>query len=42
MLNAVKMGVAVENAKEEVLAIADDVTDTNHNDGVAKAIAKHL
>jgi Cof subfamily protein (haloacid dehalogenase superfamily) len=42
MLNAVKMGVAVENAKEEVLAIADDVTDTNNNDGVAKAIAKHL
>lgn len=42
MLKAVKMGVAVKNAKEEVLAIADDVSDTNHNDGVAKAIEKHL
>lgn len=42
MLNAVKMGVAVKNAKEEVLAIANDVTETNHNDGVAKAIEKHL
>ena len=41
MLNAVKVGVAVENAKEEVLAIANDITDTNHNDGVAKAIEKH-
>ena len=35
MLMAVKVGVAVQNAKEEVLAIADDVTDSNHNDGVA-------
>jgi Cof subfamily protein (haloacid dehalogenase superfamily) len=42
MLTAVKMGVAVQNAKEEVLAIANDVTDTNHNDGVAKAIQKHF
>ena len=42
MLEAVKMGVAVQNAKEEVLAIANDITDTNHNDGVAKAIKKHL
>jgi len=42
MLSAVKVGVAVQNAKEEVLKIADDITDTNHNDGVAKAILKHL
>jgi Cof subfamily protein (haloacid dehalogenase superfamily) len=42
MLEAVKVGVAVKNAKEEVLQIADDVSDTNHNDGVAKAINKHL
>tara|TARA_B100000809_G_scaffold237763_1_gene257843 strand:+ start:8832 stop:9644 length:813 start_codon:yes stop_codon:yes gene_type:complete len=42
MLSAVKMGVAVQNAKEEVLAISNDITDTNHNDGVAKAIQKHL
>lgn len=42
MLSAVKIGVAVENAKAEVLAVANDITDTNHNDGVAKAIKKHL
>lgn len=42
MLSAVQMGVAVANAKEAVLEIANDVSDTNHNDGVAKAIAKHL
>ncbi len=42
MLCAVKVGVAVKNAKDEVLEIANDVTDTNHNDGVAKAIKKHL
>ncbi|WP_139956393.1 HAD family hydrolase [Flavicella sediminum] len=42
MLEAVQMGVAVKNAKEEVLKIANDITDTNHNDGVAKAISKHL
>ena len=42
MLSAVKMGVAVQNAKEEVLQIANDITDTNHNDGVAKAILKHI
>lgn len=42
MLEAVKMGVAVKNAKDEVLKIADDISDTNHNDGVAKAIEKHL
>lgn len=42
MLKSVKMGVAVQNAKEEVLTIADYISDTNHNDGVAKAINKHL
>lgn len=42
MLKAVKMGVAVGNAKEEVLAIADAISDINKQDGVAKAILKHL
>lgn len=42
MLEAVKLGVAVENAKPEVLAIADVVTETHHNDGVAKAIEEYL
>ena len=38
MLKAVGLGVAVANANLEVLKIADAVTDTNKNDGVAKAI----
>ena len=35
MLKAVNMGVAVSNAKAEVLAIADAVTNSNKEDGVA-------
>ena len=42
MLKAVGLGVAVANANEEVLQIADAVTDTNKNDGVAKAIKEFL
>jgi len=42
MLLAAKIGVAVQNAKEEVLKTADIITDSNHNDGVAKAIHKYL
>jgi Cof subfamily protein (haloacid dehalogenase superfamily) len=42
MLEAVGMGVAVGNAKKEVLAMADDVTATNKEHGVAHSIAKHL
>jgi len=38
MLDAVGMGVAVANAQTQVLEIANMVTDTNKNDGVAKAI----
>ena len=38
MLKSVGLGVAVSNANDEVLAIADKVTDTNKNDGVAKII----
>jgi hypothetical protein len=38
MLKAVGLGVAVSNAIEEVLQIANKVTDTNKNDGVAKVI----
>lgn len=42
MLKAVKLGVAVGNAKEEVLLISDYVSDINKKDGVAKAIEKFL
>ena len=38
MLEAVGMGVAVGNAREEVLAIANHVTDGHKEDGVAKAM----
>lgn len=38
MLKAVGLGVAVSNANKEVLSIADKITDSNKNDGVAKAI----
>ena len=38
MLKAVGLGVAVSNAIEEVLQIANKITDTNKNDGVAKFI----
>ncbi|NCO63350.1 MAG: HAD family phosphatase [Flavobacteriales bacterium] len=40
MLKAVGLGVAVENANEEVLKIAKRVTDTNKNDGVAKILSE--
>ena len=42
MLKAVGIGVAVENSKPSVLEIADAVTDTNKNDGVAKYLLNHL
>ena len=42
MLEAVHLGVAVANAKEAVLAVADVVVDTNKNDGVAQAIAQYF
>ena len=38
MLEAVGMGVAVGNAKPEVLAMADYITKTNKEDGVAMAM----
>jgi HAD superfamily hydrolase (TIGR01484 family) len=38
MLKAVQVGVAVANAKEAVLAVADIVVDTNKEDGVAQGI----
>jgi hypothetical protein len=38
MLKAVGLGVAVANANLEVLKVAKVITDTNKNNGVAKAI----
>jgi Cof subfamily protein (haloacid dehalogenase superfamily) len=40
MLQHVGFGVAVANAKEEVKAIANEITDANIDDGVAKHLQK--
>lgn len=42
MLTSVGMGVAVANAKPEVLKIADHITLSGKEDGVAKYIKDHL
>jgi Cof subfamily protein (haloacid dehalogenase superfamily) len=42
MLKAVGIGVAVENSNESVLKIADVITDSNKNDGVAKYLLNHF
>lgn len=42
MLSACGIGVAVSNAIPEVLSIADDVTDSNDADGVAKWLIKNV
>jgi hypothetical protein len=42
MLKAVGLGVAVGNANYEVLKVAKVITDTNKNDGVAKAIKEYF
>ena len=40
MIQAAGLGVAMGNAHPQLLAAADYVTDTNDNDGVAKALEK--
>lgn len=42
MIKAAGLGVAMENGIDKVKAIADYVTDTNDNNGVAKAIEKFV
>ena len=42
MISFAGTGIAMGNAPDEVKAVADYVTDTNENDGVAKALAKYL
>jgi len=42
ILKACGVGVAMGNAPEEIKAAADDVTDLNTNDGVAKAFEKYV
>lgn len=40
MLKAVGLGIAMGNANKEVLKIAKKITDTDKNDGVAKALVE--
>lgn len=42
IIKEVGLGVAMDNSPSVLKEIADDITDTNDNDGVAKAVEKHL
>lgn len=42
MIKFAGIGIAMGNADDITKSIADDVTDSNNNDGVAKAIIKYL
>jgi hydroxymethylpyrimidine pyrophosphatase-like HAD family hydrolase len=42
MLEYAGLGIAMSNAKDSIKKIADYITDTNDNDGVAKAIKKFV
>ena len=42
LLAAAGVGVAMGNARPEVLAVAREVTASNTEDGVAKAIARFV
>jgi len=42
MIEYAGVGVAMGNAPEEIKMVADFVTDTNNNDGVAKALAHYF
>lgn len=42
MLKSVGIGIAVANARKEVLDIADAITDGNKEDGVASYLEKHF
>lgn len=42
MIRTVKYGIAMGNAMESLKAIAYDVTDTNENKGIAKALDKYV
>ena len=42
LLTYAGVGVAVANALDEVKAVADDICDTNDNDGVAKWLEENV
>ena len=42
MIEKAGMGVAMKGSTPEIINVANDVTDTNNNDGVAKALEKYF
>lgn len=42
LLQSAGLGIAVDNAREEVKAVAKEITSSSAHDGVAHAICKHL
>ena len=42
MLKFAGLGIAMENARDEVKKIANDITTSNNNDGVSNAIEKYI
>lgn len=42
MINSVGKGIAMKNARNSLKVLADDITETNDNDGVALYLEKHL
>ncbi|MEI3265675.1 MAG: HAD hydrolase family protein [Frisingicoccus sp.] len=42
MLQFAGLGVAMENARDEVKAVADIITETNDNDGVACIVENYM
>ena len=42
ILEAAGLGIAMENASEDIKEVADYITDSNENDGVATAIARFI
>ncbi len=42
MLKLAGIGVAMKNGQDCVKEIADEITDDNNHDGIAKSLAKHL
>lgn len=42
LIKAVGLGIAMGNAEKDILDAANSITDSNENDGVAKAISKYI
>lgn len=42
MIEYVGLGIAMANASDELKGVADEITDSNNDDGIAKAIMKHI